>query len=190
MKIYEKRFVTLLLTFFLLFTGYSFSNEAEDNRGPLFGWKTVVVAPMAKISIEGGDHSDSDAEEVVERFLRVLEDHGIRSRKATSEDERLIVISMRGMIGPDSSLLIRLQHQESARFLRDGEEVVGTASTWECETLSKYDRAFSTPWPKIEKAMKLLADNLNAAIHGTSNKPVAKQADDVDQPLHESTDTI
>lgn len=157
----------------LLFAGYPISISADDANKSLVGWDTVVVAPMAKISIVGGDHSNSDAEEVVERFLRILENRGIRSRKATPDDERFLVLSMRVMTGPDAPFLLRLQHQEPVRYLREDDDVVATATTWECEELSKYDRAFSTQWPKIEDAMGHLAEDLDAAIHGHPNNPVA-----------------
>lgn len=167
----------MLLTSFLLFAGYTISISADDAE-PLVGWDTVVVAPLAKILIVGGDHTDSDAEDVVERFLRILEDRGIRSRKATSDDERFLVLSMRVMTGHDAPFLLRLQHREPVRYLREDERVVATATTWECEALSNYDRVFSTPWPKIEDAMEHLADDLDAAVHGHPNKPPAEQGDD------------
>jgi len=178
MKTCERHTITMLLTSFLLFAGYTISISEDDAREPLAGWDTVVVAPMAKISIVGGDHTDTDAEEVVVRFLRILEDRGIRSRKATPDDERFLVLSMRVMTGPDAPFLLRLLHQEPVRYLRDDDQGVATATTWECETLSNYDRAFSTPWPKIEDAMEHLTDDLDAAIHGHPNKPPAEQGDD------------
>ena len=178
MKTFVKNCGTLLLAFFTSFPGYQVSIAAEDTAGPLLGWETVVVAPLAKISMPGGNYTDSDAEEAVERFLRILEDRGVRSRKATPKDERFLVLSMRVLIGPDSPFLLRLQHKESVRYLRNGEEVGGIASTWESETLSNYGILSSTPWPAIEKAMEIMTDDLAAAVHGHPNKTTAEQDDD------------
>lgn len=162
--------------------GYELLNATEDAISPMHGWETVVVAPLAKISIQGGDQTDSDAEMLVTRFLSVLDDRGIKARKATPEDHRYLTLSMRVFIGPNSPFLLRIQHQERARFNRDGEEVSGVSTTWETESVSNFSFEFSTQWPVIKKTMEALSDDLEAAIQSAPNKPASAEQNAAGQP--------
>ncbi|MDF1659514.1 MAG: hypothetical protein P1U58_17995 [Verrucomicrobiales bacterium] len=148
----------------------------ESMHAPLKGWETVIVAPRANIAHDGRTVSDTDIKELPSRFLELLEERGISSRKAKATDKRYLKLSMRAMLGHDSPFILRVQHIEPVSIVRAGEEVWGVSTTWETETTSYLQSLSSTQWPVIRDAMNLVIDELAAAISNSPNNPAAEQA--------------
>jgi len=168
MKVQKMFPITVIAIFAALLFADAILSEESRAINPLRGWTTVVISPYADISIVDGETSSTDKEALVDSLIKVLADHGVLARKATSDDERRIKLSIRVMRGRSASFLLRIQHQEPAEFERDGDSVSCLATTWEAEEVSEFAELSSTQRPILEKAMEPLARKLAEATGHTT----------------------